>query len=38
LPIPSERLGPRLRGFNEVDEVDRPQLGGAGCGCSSQPA
>jgi hypothetical protein len=20
------------RGFNEVDEVDRPQLGGAGCG------
>jgi hypothetical protein len=26
------------RGFNEVDEVDRPQPGGAGCGCSSQPA
>ena len=24
--------------FNEVDEVDRPQPGGAGCGCSSQPA
>jgi len=20
------------RGYNEVDEVDRPQLGGAGCG------
>lgn len=20
------------RGFNEVDEVDRPQSGGAGCG------
>ena len=24
------------RGFNEVDEVDRPQPGGAGCGYSSQ--
>jgi hypothetical protein len=22
------------RGFNEVDEVDRPQPGGAGCGSS----
>jgi len=26
------------RGFNEVDEVDRPQPGGAGRGCSSQSA
>ena len=29
------------RGFNEVDEVDevdRPQPGGAGCGYSSRPA
>ena len=26
------------RGFNEVDEVDRPQPGGAGCGCSSRSA
>ena len=27
------------RGCNEVDEVDRPQPGGAGCGrCFSRPA
>src|SRR5574338_161815 len=33
-PIPPARLGPRLLncGCNEVDEVDRPQPGGAGCG------
>jgi hypothetical protein len=33
-PIPPARLGPQLLncGCNEVDEVDRPQPGGAGCG------
>jgi len=33
------RAAASYRGCNEVDEMDRPQPGGAGCGhCSTRPA